>query len=416
MARWRNSWRTDRRLSAVSTSFLPYGRHAIDDDDVAAVTRVLRGDFLTTGPAVDAFEDKLAGITGAQFAISCSSGTAALHLATLAIGLGPGDLAVVPTVTFLATANAVRYVGADVVFCDVDPDTGLMRPQDLEQAIVEHGQAIKAVLPVHLAGQSPDMKGIGELARKHGIAVIEDACHALGTLYPASGGAAPVGSCRDSDMAVFSFHPVKVIAMGEGGAITTNEPALAARLNELRSHGMTRDAARFTNNDLALAKDGTANPWHYEMQELGFNYRASDIHCALGLSQLAKLDEFVERRRLLVSRYDALLAPLSPLVRPLGRTPGCLPSWHLYVALIDFDAAGVTRGELMERLKENGVGTQVHYIPVHTQPYYQGLYGAKELPGAAAYYARCLSLPLFAAMDDEDPDRVVKALTLELGI
>jgi len=269
---------------------------------------------------------------------------------------------------------------------------------------------------VHLAGQSPDMKGIGELARKHGIAVIEDASHALGTLYPASGGEALVGSCRDSDMAVFSFHPVKVIAMGEGGAITTNEPALAARLSELRSHGMTRDAARFTNDDLALAKDGTANPWYYEMQELGFNYRASDIHCALGLSQLAKLDEFVARRRLLVSRYDALLAPLSPLARPLGRTPGCQPSWHLYVALIDFDAAGVTRGELMERLKENGVGTQVHYIPVHTQPYYQGLYGAKELPGAAAYYARCLSLPLFAAMGDEDPDRVVKALTLELGI
>ena len=400
----------------MATSFLPYGRHDIDDDDVAAVAQVLRGDFLTTGPTVDAFEDKLAGITGGKFAVSCSSGTAALHLATLAIGLGPGDLAVVPTITFLATANAVRYVGADVVFCDVDPDTGLMRPQDLEQAIVEHGGAIKAVLPVHLAGQSPDMQGIGEIARKHGIVVIEDACHALGTLYAASGGEAPVGSCRDSDMAVFSFHPVKVIAMGEGGALTTNDEVLATRLREFRSHGMTRDAARFTNDDLALAKDGTTNPWYYEMQELGFNYRASDIHCALGLSQLAKLDKFVERRRLLASRYDALLAPLAPLVRTLGRMPGCLPAWHLYVALIDFDGAGVTRGELMERLKKNGVGTQVHYIPVHTQPYYQDQYGAKELPGATAYYARCLSLPLFAAMDEEDVERVVKALVVELGI
>jgi len=376
---------------------------------------VLRGDFLTTGPAVEAFEDKLAGITGGKFAVSCSSGTAALHLATLAIGLGPGDLAVVPTITFLATANAVRYVGADVVFCDVDPDTGLMRPQDLEQAISEHGQAIKAVLPVHLAGQSPDMKGIAKVARQHGIAIIEDACHALGTRYPASGGEAPVGSCRDSDMAVFSFHPVKVIAMGEGGALTTSEPALAARLRELRSHGMIREPARFTNDDLALTKDGTANPWYYEMSELGFNYRASDIHCALGLSQLAKLDKFVERRRLLAARYDALLAPLAPLLRPLGRTPGCLPAWHLYVALIDFDAAGVTRGALMERLKKKGVGTQVHYIPVHTQPYYQGLYGKKALSGAAEYYARCLSLPLFAAMNDEDVERVVKALVEELG-
>ncbi len=394
----------------MSTSFLPYGRHDIGDDDVAAVARVLRSDFLTTGSAVDAFEDKLAGITSAQFAASCSSGTAALHLATLAIGIGPGDLAVVPTITFLATANAVRYVGADVVFCDVDPDTGLMRPQDLERAIAEHGQAIKAVLPVHLAGQSPDMKGISELARKHGIAVIEDACHALGTLYPASGGEAPVGSCRDSDMAVFSFHPVKVIAMGEGGAITTNDAALAARLRELRSHGMTRDAAHFTNNDLAFAKDGSANPWYYEMQELGFNYRASDIHCALGLSQLAKIDKFIERRRLMVSRYDALLAPLSPLVHPLGRMPGCLPAWHLYVALIDFDAAGVSRGELMERLKQNGIGTQVHYIPVHTQPYFQDMYGAKELPGAAAYYARCLSLPLYPGMNDNAVDLVTKAL------
>ena len=400
----------------MPTSFLPYGRHDIDDDDVAAVTRVLRGDFLTTGPAVDAFEDKLTGITGAQYAVSCSSGTAALHLATLAIGLGPGDLAVVPTITFLATANALRYVGADVVFCDVDPDTGLMRPQDLEQAIIKHGGAIKAVLPVHLAGQSPDMKGIGEIARKHGIVVIEDACHALGTLYAASGGEAPVGSCRDSDMAVFSFHPVKVIAMGEGGALTTNEPALATRLREFRSHGMTRDDGAFSNIELAFDDEGAANPWYYEMQSLGFNYRASDIHCALGLSQLNKLDSFVERRRLLASRYDALLTQLSPLVRPLRRVPGCLPAWHLYVALIDFDAAGVTRGELMERLKEKGVGTQVHYIPVHTQPYYQGLYGAKELPGATAYYARCLSLPLFAAMDEEDVERVVKALVVELGI
>ncbi len=399
----------------MSETFLPYGRHGIDEDDIAAVAQVLRGDFLTTGPAVDGFEEKLAGITGVKFAVSCSSGTAALHLATLAMGLGPGDLAVVPSITFLATANAVRYVGADVVFCDVDPDTGLMRPQDLEHAIAEHGGAIKAVLPVHLAGQSPDMKGIAAIARRHGITIIEDACHALGATYGATGGDGPVGGCRDSDMAMFSFHPVKTIAMGEGGAVTTNDPVLAARLGDLRSHGMTRDAARFTNSDMAFDETGEPNPWYYEMPEIGFNYRASDIHCALGLSQLGKLDRFVARRRRLAARYDELLTPLAPRIKPLGRMPGCRPAWHLYVALIDFAAAGIDRGALMRRLKDQGIGTQVHYIPVHTQPYYRDLYGKIDLPGAEKYYARCLSLPLFPGMADDDPDRVVAALVRETG-
>ncbi len=390
--------------------FLPYGRHVIDEVDIAAVSAVLRGDFLTTGPAVDAFEDALAGITGANHAVSCSSGTAGLHLAMLAAELGPGDKAVVPSITFLATANAVRYVGAEVVFCDVDPETGLMGPKDLEHAVTEHGKAIKAVLPVHLAGQSPDMHGIADIARKHGMAIVEDASHALGSTYPGLNGDVSAGGCDNSDMTVFSFHPVKTIAMGEGGAVTTNNDRLAAKLNDFRNHGMTRNAGRFVNADMAFAANGTANPWYYEMHEPGFNYRASDIHCALGLSQLEKLEDFVKTRSSLVACYDKMIEPLTPAIRPLARTPGCHPGWHLYVVLIDFGAIGIERAEVMGRLLEKGIGTQVHYIPIHTQPYYRERYGQSTLPGAENYYARCLTLPLHPGMDEADVKRVVNVL------
>ncbi len=395
----------------MTHTFLPYARHDIDEHDIEAVTDVLRGDFLTTGPTPEAFEDRLADIVSATYAVSCSSGTGGLHLATLAAGLGPGDKAVVPTITFLATANAVRYVGADVVFCDVDPDTGLMRPEDLARAINEHGEAIKAVLPVHLAGQSPDMPGIAALARKHAITVIEDASHALGSRYSDAGGVEAVGSCRYGEMTVFSFHPVKNIAMGEGGAVTTNDKGLAIKLKDFRNHGMTRVAAQFGNTGMAFADDGSTNPWYYEMPAMGFNYRASAIHCALGLSQLARLDHFVERRRQLVAWYDELLAPLAPLVRPLVRMAGSCPAWHLYVALIDFDAAGTNRAEVMNALRKSGIGSQVHYIPVHSQPYYRDLYGESGLLGAETYYARCLSLPLFFGLHDIDIQRVSEALS-----
>lgn len=368
--------------------FLPYARQLIDDDDIAAVAEVLRGDLLTTGPTVAAFEQKLAGTTGAKHALSCSSGTAALHLAALALGLGPGDKVVVPTVTFLATANAARYVGAEVVFADVNPDTGLMDSGHFEQALKRGGDNIKAVFPVYLGGQSPDMMTIAGIARDRNMAVVEDACHALGSVG--------VGSCAHSDMAAFSFHPVKTIAMGEGGAVTTNDAALAERLRRLCSHGMVRDPAR-------------KNPWAYEMAEIGFNYRASDLHCALGLSQLGKLQQFAARRRALAVRYDAVLKPLVPILKPLARMPGD-PVWHLYVVLIDFAAAGMDRAELMNKMGQAGIGSQVHYIPVHSQPYYRQRYGDCDFPGADSYYARCLSLPLFAGMTNDDVDRVVETL------
>jgi UDP-4-amino-4,6-dideoxy-N-acetyl-beta-L-altrosamine transaminase len=390
-------------------AFLPYGRQLIEDDDIAAVVEVLRGDTLTTGPATESFDRLLAETVGAGHGVSCANGTAALHLAALALGLGPGDWVAVPAVTFLATANAARFVGADVLFTDVDPETGLMRPEDLEQALATAGgRRVKAVFPVHLAGQSCAMPELAALARARGLHIVEDASHALGTSY--GEGARRIGGCAHSDMATFSFHPVKTVAMGEGGGVTTNDAALAARLKRLRSHGMTRVPEQFANPELAFDAEGNANPWYYEMAELGFNYRASDIHCALGLSQLRKLPRFIQRRRAVAERYDALLAPLAPLVRPTARQPGCNAAWHLYVTLIDFAAAGTTRAKVMRDLREHGIGTQVHYIPVCRQPYYQGLYGDQRLPGADAYYDRCLSLPLFAAMAPQDAERVVAAM------
>jgi UDP-4-amino-4,6-dideoxy-N-acetyl-beta-L-altrosamine transaminase len=399
------------------SEFLPYARQLIEDDDIAAVSAVLRGDWLTTGPAVPRFEAALAARTKAPFAVACANGTAALHLAALALGLGPGDAVVVPTVTFLATANAARFVGAEVVFADVDPDSGLLTAATLAEALARNnGREIRAVFPVHLNGQSCDMAEIAALARRAGCKIVEDACHALGTAYGGRGDdAALVGECRHAELAAFSFHAVKAIAMGEGGAVTARDPALAERVARFRSHGMVREGDRIENASLARAADGSANPWYYEMPEIGYNYRATDIQCALGLSQLAKLDRFAAARRDLVAAYDAALAPLAPLVRPIARRADCAPVWHLYAVLIDFERAGADRATVMRRLAERGIGTQVHYIPVHKQPYYRRRYGDLALPGADRYYARCLSLPFFAAMTQDDARRVAAALAAALG-
>jgi len=404
----------------VSAGFLPYGRQSIDEDDIAAVAAVLRGDWLTQGPAVEAFENALAARTGAAHAVACANGTAALHLACLALGLGPGDAVVVPSITFLATANAARYVGAEVAFADVDPDTGLMRPADAAAAVVRAeaaGWRVRALAPVHFAGQTADMAGLADIAASRGLALIEDACHAVGTRTQGTdGGWTEVGACRHGGLAAFSFHPVKTIAAGEGGAVTTDDAALAERLRRFRNHGMVREADRFTDPDLGFEPDGTAQPWVYEMPEPGFNYRLTDIHSALALSQLGKLDRFAARRSQLMDLYAHRLEALAPLVRPLARVDGCRPAWHLCVALADFAAAGRSRGAVMADLRARGIGTQVHYVPVHRQPYYRDRYGALDLPGAEAYYARALTLPLFPAMADGDVGRVVDALAETLGI
>ncbi|MEK9833598.1 MAG: UDP-4-amino-4,6-dideoxy-N-acetyl-beta-L-altrosamine transaminase [Rhodospirillaceae bacterium] len=388
---------------------LPYTRHSLNEDDIAAVVEVLRGNWLTTGPAVGRFESALVEVTGARHAVACSSGTAALHLATLGTEIGPGDAVVVPTLTFLATANCVRYVGAEVVFADVDPETGLMRAKDVRDAIAraEH-KNIAAILPVHLNGQTADVEAIVSVAQDHNALVLEDACHAIGGHHLSTGDA--VGACRLTAAAAFSFHPAKTVAMGEGGAVTTNDDQLARRMRQLRNHGMSRDTGGFANAELAFAQSGSANPWYYEMTEPGYNYRASDIHCALGVSQLERLDARVAKRAALVARYDAALAERFPALRPLARVPDCVPAWHLYVVRIDFDALGNERAEVMERLSAHGIGTQVHYLPVHLQPYYRARYGALDLPGAQEYYAHCLSLPLFDSMSEKDVDNVVAQL------
>lgn len=395
--------------------FLPYGRQVIEDDDIAAVADALRADYLTTGPTVDAFERAFAERVGAAHAVACNSGTAALHLAAMALDLKAGDWLIVPSLTFLATANAARYVGADVQFADVDPDTGLLTEAALVAALDQArraGRNVKAVSLVHLAGRTAPLEGLAKIARAHGLPIIEDACHALGTTYDAAKGRpARVGDGRYGTLATFSFHPVKTIAVGEGGMITTNDSDLAGHMRIARSHGMIREPQHMRDRTAAFEADGTPRSWYYEMHAYGFNYRLPDVLCALGISQLGKLDRFIARRRQLTRLYDEALKPLAPLVRSVPPVPDCDPALHLYAVLVAFDEIKITRQQLMAGLRERGIGTQVHYIPVHRQPYYRGLYGELSLPGADAYYHRELSLPLFPTMTDGDVERVVDALT-----
>jgi UDP-4-amino-4,6-dideoxy-N-acetyl-beta-L-altrosamine transaminase len=393
--------------------FLPYGRQLIEDDDVAAVVAALRSERLAHGPRVETFERAFAGAAGAAEAVACSSGTAALQLALMGLDVGPGDLCVVPGMTFLATASAALWCGAEVVFADVDPDTGLMTPDTLEEALERAGRAVKAVLPVHLAGRVCDLAGLEAVAARHGAVLVEDACHAVGGLDQDG---RPAGAAVRSAAAAFSLHPVKTLAAGEGGMVTTNDPEYAARLRRLRNHGVTHDAAMMVDPALSLGLDGRPHPWAYEQLELGHSLRMNEMEAALGASQLAKLPRFAERRRALAARYDEALASLAPVVAP-APTPkdGQRACLHLYVVLIDAQAAGLSRGDLMRALAERGIGTQVHYIPPYRQPLFARRYGAQRLPGAEAYYSRCLALPLFPAMADGDVERVADALREIVG-
>lgn len=374
-------------------AFLPYGRQTIEADDIAAVTESMAGDYLTTGPKIAEFEKAFCQTVNAKHCIVVGNGTHALHLACIAAGLGEGDYAIVPAVTFLATANAVRYCGADVLFADVDPKTGLMRPEDALAVIKKNPEKnIKAMLPVHLAGQTVDVRALREICDQNGIIMITDAAHAVGS----SASGEMVGAGIHEHMSIFSFHPVKTIALGEGGAITTNDDAMAKRMRTLRGHG--------------IEQKPEMGPWYYSMQDIGYNYRVTDFQCALGLSQLAKLDRFIARRRSIANMYDKLLAELAPLILTPHRVSNEEPAWHLYAVRMDFDKLGMTRADLMNVLRERSIGTQVHYIPVSDQPYYIDLYGEQDLPGAAYYYEHTLSLPLFPLMTDEDVIYVVQTL------
>jgi UDP-4-amino-4,6-dideoxy-N-acetyl-beta-L-altrosamine transaminase len=399
---------TPEPLNMAAPTFLPYGRQVIEDDDIDAVTAVLRSDYLTTGPLVGRFEAALAAAVHGEQAVVCANGTAALYMAARALGLGAGAKVIVPSITFLATASAPHLSGAEIVFADVDPDSGLMRAEDLEAALARTGHA-DALFNVHLNGQCGAVESIHDVARRHGLKIVDDASHALGTAYRLGGRQMLVGENALSDMTVFSFHPVKTVTMGEGGAVTTNDADLAEALRRQRNHGMIRAPEGFHNTGDAFESPGHANPWYYELAEPGFNWRATDIQCALGLSQLSKLTRFAARRQALAAAYDSLLAPLKPALRPITHSD-CLPTLHLYPVLIDFKSCGLTRATAMRRLAEEGIGTQVHYYPVHRQRYYAERYGQLNLPGADAYYARTLSLPFHASMALRDVVRVTEAL------
>lgn len=389
---------------------IPYGRHHIDEDDIQAVVNVLKSGILTQGPAVEAFERAVADYVGAKYAVALSSGTAALHLAAMIAGVEPGQTLITSPITFVASANAGIYAGGAVAFADIDPTTLNMSPQALELAI-KSSPSVRAIVPVHFAGLPCDMPAIKTLADKANAVVIEDAAHALGAAYPDG---RRVGCCAHSHMTIFSFHPVKAIAAGEGGMITTNDEAVYRKLLRLRSHGINRP-----DDPLQCLEDGDTdglrNPWYYEMQEVGYHYRITDMQCGLALSQFKKLDKFMERRRHLVKRYDSAFASMKHC-RP-GQAMGRDQSGHhLYVLRIDFEAIGQTRGNLMRALKARGIGSQVHYIPVPAQPFYRRMgHQPGQYPNASSYYQQALSIPLFYELSDAQQDQVIQAIKELVG-
>lgn len=381
---------------------IPYGRQDITSEDIAAVEAVLRSDFLTQGPAVPGFEQALAAYCGAARGVAMNSATSALHVACLALGLGPGDRLWTSPNTFVASANCGLYCGAEVDFVDTDPATYNMSVAALEARLVAaaaEGRLPKVVIPVHFAGQSCEMRAIHALGQQYGFRIIEDASHAVGATYLGE----PVGNCRYSDITIFSFHPVKIITTAEGGMAMTNDPALAERMERLRSHGITRDPA-------AMAWD-SEGPWYYQQVELGYNYRITDLQAALGRSQLARLDDYVARRHAIAARYDAALAGL-PLTTP-WQHPDSRSALHLYPIRLH-DAS--RRREVFEALRAAGIGVNVHYIPVHTQPHYHRLgFRPGDFPEAERYYAGAISLPMFPTLTPAQQDEVVAALARVLG-
>jgi perosamine synthetase len=390
------------RMQGVSS--LPYGRQWLDEEDIASVISVLRGDWLTQGPVVAEFEEALAEFCGARYAVAVSSGTAALHLACLGAGVGPGDYGITSPITFVASANCVAYCGGTPLFADVDPMTITLHPAALEAACEERPP--KVILPVDFAGQPADLPAIHKIASRFGSVVIEDAAHSLGATYMHMEQEYRVGSCVHADMAVLSFHPVKHITTGEGGAVLTNDRGLYEHLLSMRSHGITRDATRLVNNH---------GPWYYEQQDLGFNYRITDIQCALGISQLRKMPAFVRRRREIVQHYRELLVDLEGEIDLLPEVQGRRSSYHLLV--VQLSGGRERRRRVFESLHAQGVRAQVHYIPVHLQPWYRRQFGCREgeLPCAEAYYSGCMTLPLFPRMTDFDVERAVAALRAALA-
>jgi UDP-4-amino-4,6-dideoxy-N-acetyl-beta-L-altrosamine transaminase/dTDP-4-dehydrorhamnose reductase len=395
---------------------IPYGRHWIDGEDIQSVVDTLRSERITQGPKIEEFERALAEYCGAKFAVAVNSGTSALHIACVASEVREGDEVITSPITFVASANCAVYCGAKPVFGDIDPKTFNIEPEEIEKKITEH---TKAVIPVHFAGQSCDLESIQGIVKrkekefKGKIFIIEDASHALGSIYKNR----RIGSSFYSDMTVMSFHPVKHITTGEGGVIFTNSKNLYEKLRIVRSHGITSDPGEFVYRDLAFQPSAVdheplVNPWYYEQVDLGYNYRISDIQCALGLSQLKKLERFRKRRREIISRYNEAFRSVKSIQIPF-ESRDCDSNFHLYVLLIDFEKIGIQRAQFMNELRKRGIQTQVHYIPVHAQPYFQNRFGTKwgDCPNAEEYYQKCLSIPLFPAMTESDVERIINEIT-----
>jgi len=431
------------RHAPCATRTIPYGRQWIDEDDIQAVVEVLRSDWLTTGPKVAQFEQAIADYVGAKEAVAVNNGTAALHAAMYAISIGPGDEVILPPMTFVATANAVVFQGGTPIFADVDPDTLLVDPTEVDAKITPQ---TKAIVAVDYAGQPCDYDALKVIAKHHGLILIADACHSLGAEYKDRN----VGTL--ADLNIFSFHPVKHITTGEGGMITTDNADYAERMRMFRNHGITRNPSKFLNANSPMPSAPCSNPhapcampFYYEMQDLGYNYRITDIQCTLGLSQLKKLPEFLRRRCEIAAKYDEALADI-PGIEPLGlrsdvlraaqsakrraqsegkegspsastpcsmlHAPCSTHAYHLYVVKVDFEALGINRTELFMKLRERGISVNVHYIPVHLHPFYQNRFGTGHglCPVAEAAYEQIISIPMFPGMTDDEVERVISAL------
>ena len=374
-----------------------YGHQHITEKDIQAVEMVLRSNYLTQGPVIESFEKKVANYCGAKYAVAVTNATSALHIACKAAGLGEGDVLWTSPITFTASANCGRYCRADVDFVDIDDKTYNISVAELKHKLETAVQKPKVVIPVHLAGQSCDMEIIKALADEYGFKIIEDASHATGADYKNT----KVGSCRYSDMTVFSFHPVKIVTTGEGGIVLTNNKELYEKLKLYRSHGITRDGDLMTQE-----ADG---PWYYQQIELGFNYRMTDMQAALGCSQMDSLDEFVARRRYLVRRYNEKLKNL-PLRTPY-QDEATNPSWHIYIIRVDFTKVVLSKKEIFARMRDRGIALNLHYIPVHTQPYYRNLGFKKgDFPVSETYYEEAITLPLYYDLTDEQQDQIIQAL------
>lgn len=376
---------------------IPYGKQSINQEDINAVIEVLQSDFLTQGPRIESFEEALKSYCKVKYAVAANSATSCLHLACLAIGLKPGDYLWTSPISFLASANCGLYCGAQVDFVDIDPFTYNLCPKALEQKLLQAKKdncLPKVVVPVHFAGQACDLKRIRELSKEYGFYVVEDAAHAIGSLYEGK----PIGDCRYSDFTVFSFHPVKVMTTAEGGALVTNNSVFADKARLLRSHSVTRD-----ESEMQSVPDG---PWDYQMLDLGYNYRMTELQAALGITQLQRLDSFVQRRNTIAQKYFSAFES-NPLILPYQK-PETYSAWHLFVVCIDSPKIRKTRKEIFVELRERGIGVNVHFIPIHTQPYYKKLgFKQGDFPCAETYYKNCITLPIYFGLGDDEQNKII---------